>query len=178
MQYSLLEKLAASALICAWVIYGSHFMGEALVKVREHEPAMAALALPTAEEREQPEVAAAEPLDLAALLAAADPASGEKAYSKCRSCHTIDEGGPNRVGPNLYNVVGAAKAHLSGFNYSSALAGLGGTWTYENLDAFLADPRGYAPGTKMSFAGIRSAEERAALILYLRQNTASPPPLP
>ncbi len=126
---------------------------------------------------EAPQAAAQVPL--AALLAKADPAAGEKVTSKCKSCHTFDEGGANRIGPNLYGVVGRQIASHEGFSYSDALkAKAGESWSYDGLDAFLTAPKDWAPGTKMSFAGIKSAEDRAALLAYLRQLSANPLPLP
>ncbi len=153
MHFSLLEKLGASALICAWLLYGANFLGNTLVSVDEH-----VAQLPGAETQEAADTAAApaeEPAaDLGTLLAAADPAAGEKVFGKCKSCHGVEAGGPNKVGPNLHNVVGADKAHHADFAYSAALAGMEGTWTYENLDQFLTNPKAYVAGTKMSFAGL------------------------
>ncbi|GAA0592442.1 cytochrome c family protein [Caenispirillum bisanense] len=123
--------------------------------------------------------AAPEPeADIITLISQASADDGARAFRKCTSCHTIDAGGPNRVGPNLHNVVGAEVGHHEGFNYSPALAGHGGTWTYESLDAWLLNPSAYIPGNKMSFAGIKSAQERADLIQYLMANTENPPPPP
>ncbi len=169
-----LETVGLGALVCAWMIWGSAQLGNLLVDV-DYGPAMASVeddagGTATAVEEDLP--------DLAVLLAAADPGAGEKVYGKCKACHTIEEGGANKVGPNLYNVVGAQKAFHEGFSYSGALVEVGGTWTYENLNAFLESPKGYAPGTKMSFAGLRKPEDRADVIAYLRENTANPPPLP
>jgi len=105
---------------------------------------------------------------LAALLAAADPAAGERVFAKCVSCHTIDQGGANGIGPNLYAVVGDPIGHgRGGFAFSSVLAEHGGNWDFENLDAWLKSPRAFAPGTKMSFAGLSNPEDRANLIAYL-----------
>ncbi len=115
---------------------------------------------------------------VAPLLASADIAAGEKAFKRCGTCHTVENGGANKVGPNLYNVVGAGKGHASGFAYSDALTSLGGEWTYENLNAFFANPKGYAPGTKMNFAGLKKVQDRANIIAYLRQFADNPPPLP
>ena len=112
------------------------------------------------------------------LLAKANPAEGEKVAKKCTSCHDFAAGGPNKIGPNLHDVVGAEKAKKAGFAYSAALTKLGGTWTYEDLSAFLTKPGAFAPGTKMSFAGLPKDEERANMIAYLRSITANPPPLP
>ncbi len=100
-----------------------------------------------------------EPLPV--LLAKADPAKGQAAAKKCQACHTFEKGGPNKVGPNLYGVVGGPKAHAQAFNYSAALKGKGGDWNFEELDKFIHNPKGAIPGTIMAFAGIPSADERA-----------------
>ncbi|MEL1249232.1 cytochrome c family protein [Aurantiacibacter gilvus] len=118
---------------------------------------------------------------LAELLATGDAAAGEAVFAKCTACHTIEQGGATGIGPNLYGVIGTTIAtHAPGFAYSSALADHGGDWTYDNLDAWLASPRAFANGTKMSFAGLSSAEERANLILYMRDYGGGPdlPPVP
>ena len=104
---------------------------------------------------------------LAQLLASADISKGEKVAKKCAACHTFDDGGANKVGPNLYGVVGQATAHRGDFNYSGAMAGMGGTWDFETLNAFLEKPSAYVSGTAMSFAGLRKAGDRADLIAYL-----------
>jgi cytochrome c len=119
----------------------------------------------------------AEPLPV--LLAKADVARGTAAAKKCASCHTFDKGGANRVGPNLYSVVEGPKAHIEGFGYSAALKGRGSEkWGFAELEKFLENPRGYIQGTSMAFAGIRSAQERADIIVYLRSLSDNPPALP
>lgn len=112
------------------------------------------------------------------LLKAADPANGAKVAAKCKACHDFSKGGPNKVGPNLWDIVGAKHAHAENFNYSDAIKGLSGDWTYENLDKFLTKPKDYAPGTKMAFPGLPKPEDRAALLAYLRTLSDSPKPLP
>ena len=112
------------------------------------------------------------------LIAASDPAVGEKTAAKCKACHTFDKGGPARVGPNLWGVVGGPTAHAEGFSYSNAIKGLGGNWGYAELDKFLMSPRDFAKGTKMTFAGLKKVEERAALIRWLRDQGDQPIPLP
>ncbi|MFA7638459.1 MAG: cytochrome c family protein [Parvibaculum sp.] len=124
------------------------------------------------------ETVAAEVKPLAVLLAEADVARGEKAARKCTACHTLDEGGAARIGPNLYGIVGANHAHMAGFAYSAAMKEKSGQpWTFEELDHFIENPRGYMPGTIMSFAGIKKPEERADLLVYLN-SLGSNQPLP
>jgi len=125
-----------------------------------------------------PAPAADEPLPV--LLAKADAAAGQKSTMQlgCIACHSFNEGGKNGLGPNLYNVVGREKASHEGFVYSAALKGKGGEWSYEELNAWLTKPAAYAPGTKMSFAGIANAQTRANVIAYLRTLAAEPKPLP
>lgn len=113
-------------------------------------------------------------------VTAMDAAKGAKVFKKCTSCHNVEEGGANGTGPNLWGVVGADKAAHAGYSYSAALSGMEANWGYEELDAFLTKPSNYAPGTKMNFIGLKKAEDRAAVIEYLRQASSSPlaPPEP
>jgi len=113
------------------------------------------------------------------LLAAADIEAGRKAFAKCATCHTVDKGGANRVGPNLWGIVGAPHAHIDGFAYSNPMkAKAAEPWDYEDINQFIAAPRAYLPGTKMSFAGVPRASERADIIAYLRTLSDNPPALP
>lgn len=115
---------------------------------------------------------------IAVRLASADAAAGQGQSRACAACHSFDQGGPNRVGPNLWDIVNRPLASVEGFNYSSALEEKGGQWTYEALEGFLAAPRDWAPGTSMSYAGLRSPENRADLIAWMRTLSESPAPLP
>jgi cytochrome c len=112
------------------------------------------------------------------LLAQADLDTGAKDARKCGACHSFEEGGPAKIGPPLWDVVGRDIAAIEDFAYSDALAGKEGAWDYQALDAFLAQPREWAPGTKMAFAGLQKPEERADIILYLRSLSNEPAPLP
>ena len=122
--------------------------------------------------------AAAAEVPIETLLATADPAAGEKVFAKCAACHSINKGGANGVGPNLWGTVGKPHGHVAGFAYSSALKGKPGNWDWTNLSAWLQSPRRYAEGTKMTFAGLSSGKDRADLIAYLNQQGDGPLPLP
>jgi cytochrome c len=123
-------------------------------------------------------VAAAEPVDLpfpqADWVAAMDEARGAKVFKKCVSCHNNEADGKNGTGPNLYGVVMAQKAVHAGYDYSAALKASPGAWSYESLDAYLAKPSDYAPGTKMNFIGLKKPADRAAVIEYLRLGATTP----
>lgn len=110
------------------------------------------------------------------LLAQADLAKGEKLFGKCTSCHTIAPGGANGIGPNLHGIMGEGigTGH-PGFAFSSALSGHGGSWDFANMDAWLASPKAFAPGTKMSFAGLGKPQDRADLIAYLNTQGSNLP---
>ena len=114
------------------------------------------------------------------LLVNADEEAGQKVYKKCAACHTVDNGGANKVGPNLWNIVNRPVASHDGFSYSSALKefGDGKNWSYEDLNGFLWKPKKFIKGTAMGFAGLSKVQDRANVILYLRSIADSPAPLP
>ena len=119
-----------------------------------------------------------EKIDIAALMAMGDVASGEKIFKKCAACHSIDKGGANKIGPALYNVVGRKVGGVVEYKYSKALSEYGKEWNFEELNGFLIKPSKWIKGTKMAYAGLRKEQDRASVIKYLNQNSDNPLPLP
>jgi cytochrome c len=120
-------------------------------------------------------------VSIGTLLASADPVAGQASAKKCQSCHDFTQGGPNKTGPNLYDVVERVMGSHEGFAYSAAMLehkDAGETWTYDNLNHFLTAPKAFISGTKMSFAGVKDDAERANIIAYLSTLSASPKPFP
>ena len=119
---------------------------------------------------------AAPEVPVATLLPTADAAKGADVFKKCAACHTITQGGPNGIGPNLYGTLGEAIGQgKAGFAFSDALKGIGGNWDFEKMNAWLTSPRKFAPGTKMTFAGLGSAQDRANVLLYINQQGSNLP---
>ena len=179
MRFSILEKFAAAVLASLWLVWGSHTLGEALVRVDE-SLVNAALVAPATEESKAAETTGgtADEEDALAMLASADADRGKQVFNKCKSCHTPGREAAHRIGPNLWDVVGRPKGYAEGFKYSATLSRLGGEWTYGALNAFLTKPKDFAPGNKMTFPGLKKAGDRAAVIAYLRSLSDSPKPLP
>ena len=115
---------------------------------------------------------------IAFYLASADPAAGEQVFKKCTACHNADQGGANALGPNLWDVLGEPIGKGKGFPFSPALSGVGGTWNWDNMSEWLKSPKKFAPGTKMTFAGLSNPQDRANVIAFLNTQSDSPLPLP
>jgi cytochrome c len=174
-----INKIAASILTAGVVAMGSGFFASLLVS--PHGPEEPAYTVATkdktttgGEKPSKPEG----PKSILPMLASADVSAGETATRACQACHSFNKGGPNKIGPNLYGVVGNEIASVEGFSYSSALKGKEGKWTYEKMSAWLHNPSGWAPGTSMSYNGVKDAQKRANIVAYMRQQDDSPMPLP
>ena len=117
-------------------------------------------------------------VDISALLAMGDIAHGEKVYKKCKACHSIKQGGGNKIGPALWNVIFRPVGSITDYKYSKALSSYGKEWTWEEMNGFLIKPSTWIKGNKMGFAGLKNEKDRASVILYLNQNSDNPKPLP
>ena len=115
--------------------------------------------------------------DIMALLASASTSDGKKVFKKCAACHSISKGGGNKIGPALWGVLGRQAGAISDYKYSKAMVAYGKSWSFEEMAGFLTKPKDWIKGTKMSFAGLKKASERAAVIIYLNKNTDNPLPL-
>ncbi|MGV1014345.1 MAG: c-type cytochrome [Methyloceanibacter sp.] len=180
MKHYRLNQIAMAVLGALLLFFGTRTLIN--IAFEEHEPEKPGLEVAGTEEKpeeakpgDKPAAAGSEVL---ALLATADPAQGEADAALCKVCHTFEAGGAAMIGPNLHNVVGRNIASVEGFNYTPALKGKEGDWTYEEIDAFITNPQVFAPGTMMAFPGVPDVKKRANIIAFLRSQTDNPPPLP
>lgn len=172
-----LNKIAGAVLFALLILFGTRTAADIIFAVHAPEKPGWEVAIP--ESTQGPATAEGKKTEpIAVRLASASADKGEAVHKKCTTCHSFDAGGANKIGPNLHDVVGGQMAAHEGFAYSDALKSKGGTWGYEELDHFLANPKGYVPGTKMAFAGVKNDGQRADLIMYLRSLKDNPPPLP
>jgi|TARA_B110000008_G_C16837392_1_gene511163 cytochrome c len=174
-----LNKIIAAILMVALLVIGLGKIADGIFLVKKPEkPGF------KVEMQEQSEAQASgtsevvEKIDIAAIMSTGDLAAGKKVFKKCAACHSIVEGGGNKIGPALYNVVGRAVGGVSDYKYSKALASYDKKWTFEELNGFLKKPATYLKGTKMAYAGLRKEKDRASVIIYLNQNGDNPKELP
>jgi len=174
-----LNKILGAVLATCLVLLVTSFVAKA--KFAPEMPAKPGFAIAAKEAESAGKEAAApapsEPIEK--LLQTASAEKGQAAAKVCQTCHTFEKNGPNRVGPNLYGIVGDHKGEgRNGFNFSAAMKAKGGTWTFDDLNQFLTNPKAFVPGTAMGFAGIQKDSQRADVIAYLQTLSDSPVPLP
>jgi cytochrome c len=166
--------------IAGWVLFaGIVALGSSIVAGEYfHSERPEKMGYPIAGVAQEGEGAAAAELPIEAYLAKADLAKGQQVFNKCMACHNAEKGGPNQTGPNLWGVIGAPIGQGRGFAFSDALSKKGGSWDWDTLSTWLTSPRAFAPGTKMTFAGLSNPQDRADVIAFLNAHSDSPKPMP
>ena len=178
MDYFELNKILGAILGTCLILLVTSFTANALfAPVQPAKPGFE-IAVKEAAPAAGKEAAAAPSEPIEKLLQTASVDKGAAAAKKCQACHSLEKGGGNKVGPNLWGVVDRDRASVAGFNYSAAIKAKGGKWTYDELNQFITNPKGYIPGTAMGFAGIQKDSERADVIDYLHTLADNPVPLP
>ncbi len=174
-----INKIVAAVLMVALLVIGIGKLSDVIFHVEKPEtPGYKVEVEQVSTTSSSTTTTAEEKVDIAALMAMGDIASGEKIFKKCAACHSIIKGGKNAIGPALYNVVGRKVGSVEDYKYSKALAAYEKEWTLEELNGYLTKPTKWIKGTKMAFAGLRKETDRASVIKYLNENSDSPVPLP
>ena len=174
-----LNKIVAAVLMVALLVIGIGKLSNVIFHVEKPKtPGYAVEVEQATTVSSSAKAAVEEKIDIAALMAMGDVASGEKIFKKCAACHSINKGGKNNIGPALYNVVERKVGGIAGYKYSKALATYEKNWTFEELNGFLKKPAKYIRGTKMAYAGLRKEKDRASVILYMNSKGDNPKPLP
>ena len=175
-----INKIVAAVLLVALLIIGIGKLSDIIFYVEKPKTPGYAIEVEqaVATSAEKVSVSNEEKIDINALMAMGDIATGEKVFKKCAACHSIAKGGKNNIGPALYNVVGRQIGSISDYKYSKALSEYGKEWSFEELNGYLIKPAKWIKGTKMAFAGLKKEKDRASVIMYLNQNSDNPLPLP
>tara|TARA_B100001250_G_C19735460_1_gene760551 strand:- start:36 stop:575 length:540 start_codon:yes stop_codon:yes gene_type:complete len=174
-----LNKIVAAILMVALLIIGISKISDVVFHVDKPEKPGYVVEIEKVESTSiTTEATTEDKVDIVALMAMGDVASGEKIFKKCAACHSINKGGKNNIGPALYNVVGRKIGGVTDYKYSKALVAYGKEWSFEELNGFLIKPAKWIKGTKMAYAGLRKESDRASVIKYLNQNSDNPLPLP
>jgi len=178
-----LNKFAGAALVTGLITMAAWLISSAVFATGGHhgEHEVLHYAVPGADEAAHGDddmMAEEEVLSLGAMLASADIAKGAKTFKKCAACHTTEQGGKNKIGPNLWNIVNRPVASIGSFAYSDAMAESGGSWDIERLATFLSNPKAAVPGTKMTFRGLSKDGDRANVLLFLNSMSDAPAALP
>ena len=174
-----INKIVAAVLLVALLVIGIGKLSNVIFYVEKPEkPGYAVEVQQASTSTTAAATAEDKTVDIAALMALGDVNAGEKIFKKCAACHSINQGGANKIGPALYNVVGRKIGGVADYKYSKAFIEYGKEWNFEELNGFLIKPSKWIKGTKMAYAGLRKEADRASIIKYLNQNSDSPLPLP
>ena len=172
-----MNKIIVSIVLAVILVLGINKITDAIFYVEKPEKSAYQVATVASSTSTKTNSENSEPGNIMALFASTSAADGAKVFKKCLSCHSIKKEGPNKIGPNIFGVLNRRAASVSGYKYSKAMVTYGKVWSFEEMNGFLTKPKDWIKGTKMSFIGLRSAKDRAAVILYMNENTDNPLPL-
>ena len=175
-----MNKIIVSIVLAVILILGINKITDAIFYVEKPEKSAYQIATATTAASKTAVDTSSESLDtgnIMALFASTSAADGAKVFKKCLTCHSIGKGDPNKIGPNIFGVLNRKAGSISDYKYSKAMAAYGKVWSFEEMNGFLTKPKDWIKGTKMSFMGLKSAKDRAAVILYMNENTDNPLPL-
>ena len=173
-----MKKIIASIILAIILILGINKITDIIFYVEKPEKSLQVASISTTTTTETTSTSSITgSVEIMALLASASVANGEKVFKKCAACHSIAKGKGNKIGPALFGVLGRQAGSLADYKYSKAMIAHGKPWTFEEMNSFLTKPKDWVKGTKMSFVGLKNAKDRAAVILYMNENTDSPLPL-
>ena len=172
-----MNKIIVSAVFAIVLVLGINKIADLIFYVEKPEKSAYQVASVTTVASSTTGETSLETGNIMALFASTSAADGAKIFKKCAACHSITKGGGNKIGPALWNVLGRQAGSISNYKYSKAMASHGKFWSLKEMNSFLAKPKNWIKGTKMSFSGLKSGKDRAAVILYMNKNTDNPLPL-
>ena len=172
-----MNKIIVSIVFAVILIIGINKIADSIYYVEKPEKSSYQVASVTTVASTTSAETSSETGNIMVLFASTSAAEGAKVFKKCAACHSIAEGGKNKIGPALWGVLGRQAGSLPDYKYSKAMAAYGKKWSFEEMNGFLIKPKDWIKGTKMSYAGLKSEKERAAVILYMNENTNSPLPI-
>ena len=175
-----MNKIIVSIVFAIILVIGINKVADVIFYVEKPEKSayqVAGVATATSTTSTETTSVSSESGNIMALFASTNAADGAKVFKKCLACHSIEKGGPNKIGPNIFGILNRKAGSVSGYKYSKAMLAYGKVWSFEEMDGFLTKPKDWIKGTKMSFMGLKSAKDRAAVILYMNENTDNPLPL-
>ena len=173
-----MNKILVSIVFAVILVLGINKITDVIYQVQKPENSAYQVNVSTVESTETQESSgSSQDGDIMALFASVSAADGAKVFKKCAACHSISKGGANKIGPALWGVIGRKAGAISDYKYSKALVAHGKIWSFEEMNGFLIKPKEWIKGTKMAFAGLKNVKDRAAVILYMNENSDSPLPI-
>ena len=172
-----MNKIIVSVVLAIILVLGINKIADLIFYVQNPEKSAYQVANVTTVANTTTSETSSESGNIMALFASTSAADGAKVFKKCAACHSVAQGGANKIGPALWNVLGRKAGSVPGYKYSKAMLAHEKSWSFEEMDGFLTKPKDWIKGTKMSFAGLKNAKDRAAVILYMNENTDNPLPL-